>query len=383
MKSWTRPLFPWISPDVSPRITARGRIALTLGLTALATGALVLQPLLIGIGLAVLILLFLAAPCAALNVEGLAYRRLLPASLYAEEPVDMELEIVNLKQHIGSWHLLVHDETLAHPEPILFAVARPGQRLRRVHDTRFARRGVYRGMLCRVTSDFPLGLFQAEKLLITGETFTVYPQPKPQRELAQWLEAGSGLGGFGRNAAADIAGEFRAMREYRQGDQAKMISWPFSARFQTLIVRETERPTPRTLSIVFHGYQAPHTFLTPRSFEISMQLLSGLFIQLYQHGIRVAFTSTFMNWHRIQVTHDATGLAAAMTKLATAEMPREPSLAPLIQALRDEAALSEGVIAVSNSPLRYWVDALPRVAAPLLCLDSLHARLIQSVGVNP
>lgn len=107
---------------------------------------------------------------------------------------------------------------------------------------RFVRRGVYPLESLTLATDFPFGLFRKEREVPLPGELVIWPRvdrPIPETAL-----------GLGRDASIDVAspvaaagprGEFRSLREYRFGDDARDIHWRTSARLRQPVVREYDQ----------------------------------------------------------------------------------------------------------------------------------------------
>jgi uncharacterized protein (DUF58 family) len=88
-----------------------------------------------------------------------------------------------------------------------------------------------------VATRFPFGLFVKRRDLDAPPVVTVYPALHPVRDTGPSGDPGQGDAGAGRRARA---GEFFGLREYRDGDDARRISWRASARLGRPVIREHE-----------------------------------------------------------------------------------------------------------------------------------------------
>lgn len=116
------------------------------------------------------------------------------------------------------------------------------------------RRGWFRPGRCRLSTDYPLGLFRIWSWVHPNAEFLVYAAPEtPSPPLPEGLSreedpvrAGSG---------EDEAG----LRDYRVTDPPRLIAWKASARHDSLLVRDTERRSDDALVLDFdsmHGLDA-------------------------------------------------------------------------------------------------------------------------------
>lgn len=102
-------------------------------------------------------------------------------------------------------------------------------------------RGVYRVRGARIVSSWPLGLWKARRAVPAPEEIVVYPAP-----LALATSRGPG-GGVGE--LYDLLGAAQGflqpseLREYRPGDELRLVHWKASARRGSLVIKEWEGGT--------------------------------------------------------------------------------------------------------------------------------------------
>ena len=194
----------------------------------------------------------LGLPLMFINMVGLRVQRKAPAAAVDGEDLVVALAFRRRWRLPGSFGLVVSD--LASPPG---ALQIPQLRLLRVgsrgsEDVEYTvsnpRRGIYRWQAVRVTSAFPLGVTSLCRDLHAGGRLVVYPR------LGAIRRPLFNEGDFGerrterRSAIRDPLSEFRTLREYRSGDNPRLIHWKTSARQRKLFVREFE---PRSRPDIF------------------------------------------------------------------------------------------------------------------------------------
>jgi uncharacterized protein (DUF58 family) len=103
-------------------------------------------------------------------------------------------------------------------------------------------RGVHRVRHARVVSSWPLGLWKARRAMPSPAEVVVYPAP-----LALATSRGGGGGGVGE--LYDLLGAAQGflqpsdLREYRPGDELRLVHWKASARRGSLVIKEWEGGT--------------------------------------------------------------------------------------------------------------------------------------------
>lgn len=102
-------------------------------------------------------------------------------------------------------------------------------------------RGLYRVRAARIASTWPLGLWKARRAIAAPAEVVVYPAPLA---LATSRGAGGGVGEL-----YDMLGSAHGflqpseLREYRPGDELRLVHWKASARRGTLVIKEWEGGT--------------------------------------------------------------------------------------------------------------------------------------------
>lgn len=102
-------------------------------------------------------------------------------------------------------------------------------------------RGLYRVRAARLSSTWPLGLWKARRAIPGPLEVIVYPAPTA---LATSRGAGGGVGElYDMLGAAHGFLQPSELREYRPGDELRLVHWKASARRGTLVIKEWEGGT--------------------------------------------------------------------------------------------------------------------------------------------
>jgi uncharacterized protein (DUF58 family) len=330
-----------------------------------------------------LFLVLLVIPIAALNMRGVKFSHAIPDQVYRNEEFEVSLNLGRKGGLLDCYDVSIRDSIFregTEKDVCHFPNVRPSESTLRSLPARMKRRGIFSGFEFMLVSRFPLGLAVSTKTGRLNDSIIVYPAPRLPLKIRRLLEAGVGTGRTHSRSPSDMTGDFKAMREYRTGDHVKRISWPFSARFQTLIVREYEHPCLERVSIFFHSYEPLGVVLSRRSFEKSLQLLSGLFSYFGENFIPFDFTASFNGWRTVQVPPDRAAHREVHTLLATARMTAARELDDLVAALGRRADTDVPVLVVSNAPVRLWRSAVSDSAARVFMMDNSAAGTFVSRG---
>src|SRR5690606_7460081 len=104
---------------------------------------------------------------------------------------------------------------------------------------RFSRRGVYALGTITLSTGFPFGLFLKERDFEQPGELVVWPRADRAVRLPPAGRAARGTGAVTASGRG-VRGEYRALRDYRRGDDTRDIHWRTSARRPAPVVREFE-----------------------------------------------------------------------------------------------------------------------------------------------
>ena len=117
-------------------------------------------------------------------------------------------------------------------------------------ETAFPARGRERLPALRVTTRFPFGLFAKSAPVAVGAEIVVYPALRPVTPDA-WRRAQGAV--FTSPRRTGHGHGLRNLREYRAGDDPRLIHWRLSAKRRELVVRELEEETALDARLVLVG----------------------------------------------------------------------------------------------------------------------------------
>lgn len=138
---------------------------------------------------------------------------------------------------------------------------------------------------------FPFALFEKTRKFEAPATITVLPAPTDAHEWIGQLESRWGDTAKNRRGRGE---EFYGLREYRPGEDQRLIHWKSTARRGEPVVRETEARQRRALLIVFDNrapVDEPSADHRER-FEEGIRHLAGLAHALRRRGYRLQLATT-------------------------------------------------------------------------------------------
>lgn len=184
-----------------------------------------------------------------MSMRGLGLSLRIPEEVFAGRAALFAVVVVNGKRHLPSYSL-----ALAAPGHGEIARYLPRLRAREERlvawEATFPSRGRQRLPALRVTTRFPFGLFSKSAPVAVDAEILVYPAIRPVPTDA-WRRAHGAV--FTSPRRAGRGHGLRNLREYRAGDDPRLIHWRLSAKRRALVVRELEEETAHDARLVLVG----------------------------------------------------------------------------------------------------------------------------------
>lgn len=216
--------------------------ALALGFAAMNTG----NNLLYLLASLLLALIVVSGMLSEQSMRRLRLRAVVPEEIYAGRPALLGVRVTNGKRWLPSYSV-----TLRTGDRRLYVDRlAAGEQILLTWECAFTARGRTRLPGVRVTTRFPFGLFVKTSRTMLEEEAIVFPAVRPVGDAGRRRPtASSGRALHRRGRGHDLYN----LREYRPGDDRRLIHWRSTARAGTLIVRELEAETAAATRIVLVG----------------------------------------------------------------------------------------------------------------------------------
>lgn len=177
-------------------------------------------------------------------IRGLHVERRIPRAVTVGHDLRLTYDVTNSKRHLPS--LAVEISEVGLPDAAFLPHVAPGGHATTRSVNSFVRRGIYPLSTVTLSTGFPFGLFRKERdLRVPGEV-VVWPRTDRRVRLPAPGAGRVPMMGPSVRGAAGARGEYRSLREYRIGDDARDIHWRSSARMREPVVREYERDGAET-----------------------------------------------------------------------------------------------------------------------------------------
>ena len=232
---------------------------------------------------------------ALLGLSGLISRRNLrklsidfgaAPEVYAGQKFSIPLTVTNDDRIFPKRFVLVSGVEAA--EPLLVLSLGRREVLEERAFFQFERRGLHQVPFLRISSVFPLGLFDKAMRLAVRLEVLVFPKIAP---VAESLYFDRGRVGDELTRKAGWSHELRSLRPFRTGDDPRSIHWKRSARTGDLVFMERQAEAGRRLAIFFDNAFGELGKGTDERFESMVSEAASLAVHYLDQGFEVALTT--------------------------------------------------------------------------------------------
>jgi len=275
----------------------------------------------------------------------------LPEHIFAGDESTITFTVENEKRHIGTLGLMVRAEWLAgdgEEDGLSFISRLPprGKRLMTYRRT-FKERGRHVLTPPIISTQFPFGLVETSLEPTGGREVIVFPRLGTINDEALMRAAGQGASWFQAASRKAAMGDFRSLRQYRDGDSVYHIHWRTSARMRQLYVKEFERAESQNILILLDAFLPPAPASVTRRqrerFEKALSFTATFARLLLEHNVFYAFASYCPDLVQIPYDVGPGHFYAVLEALATATTSEVHGLDDLVKAL-DVRDLARGRI---------------------------------------
>lgn len=220
------------------RFTREGKVFLALtfgaGVAAVNTGNNLLY-LVLGLMLSTLVV---SGILSEQTLRKLRVGRRLPRRAFAGEPCLVEIVLHNRKRRLPSYAITVRSANQAEPPLAHFLKVEPHVQQTRSHRFVPPRRGMVAMGSLHVVTRFPFGLVEKGRRVPMDDAVLAYPALVP---VADTTVTGASDRAESASEAVGVGSEVAGLREYRSGDEARVIHWRRTAALGRVVVRERHR----------------------------------------------------------------------------------------------------------------------------------------------
>jgi uncharacterized protein (DUF58 family) len=215
----------------------------------------------------------------------LEIRRQAPRGVTVEHPIRITYHVSNRKFLFPTLAVSLIEEGL--PEPAFIGRVGAGDSVVVGSENHFVQRGVYPLEILTLSTSFPFGLFTKERDVPLPGELVIWP--KSDRPVRLPSPAGARAGhqfSDSSGGAPGARGEYRGLREYRAGDDARDIHWRSTAKTGTPVLKEYDRDATDIVRICLDTRGEPGG-----AAEVAIEVAASVAAQAYRAGRRFGITT--------------------------------------------------------------------------------------------
>ena len=221
------------------------------------------------------------------------------------------------------------------------------------------RRGVFQIGEIEIISQDPFGLFKLHRRFLTSEEFVVFPRTEPLPNLNPIL---ANLPSDNRVTlrSEQITTDSAAIRAYKPGDSLRRIHWPYTARMNTLMVKEFESGISSDSWIIMDMHNLTHTGNDPsdNTEELTVTIGASLINRLHGLSIPVGLAANAEADYTFRPDRNPDQIRKLMHSLATMKSAGRINLERFIYNLEPHFSNYSSLIVITPSANTGWVSAL-------------------------
>ena len=227
-------------------------------------------------------------------------------------------------------------------------------------DTYLSRRGLYRVGQVEVVGQDPLGIFRFRRLFGKPEPFIVFPATEPLPDMDLRL---ANLPSESRtsHSVSQITTDVSSVREYVHGDSFRRIHWPYTARMNTLMVKEFDLGQSADAWVLLDMQRSSHSSSNDDSDnteELGVTIAASLISRLVELSMPVGLASNSDNTYIFRPDSSPEHQGRLFESLAQMRANGNVSLERYLYDMRNQLSRFNTLTVITPSARSDWVPAL-------------------------
>ena len=229
-------------------------------------------------------------------------------------------------------------------------------------ETYLSRRGAFTVGQVEVTSQDPFGMFRLKRRFLEPKEYIVLPAAEPLPNLDPRL---ANLPADSRvNRRTDnITPDTSTVREYSYGDSYRRIHWPYTARMNTLMVKEFDMGISAESWVLLDMYRSSHVSLddAENTEELAVTTAASLISRLTELSMSVGLAANGQQMYIQRPDSSPAQAGRLMEALATVRALGNVTLERFIYDLRPHLTRFNTLTVITPSRRTEWIAALSNV----------------------
>ena len=229
-------------------------------------------------------------------------------------------------------------------------------------ETYLSRRGAFTVGQVEVTSQDPFGMFRLKRRFLEPKEYIVLPAAEPLPNLDPRLAnlpADSRVNRRTNNITPDTS----TVREYSYGDSYRRIHWPYTARMNTLMVKEFDMGISAESWVLLDMYRSSHVSLddAENTEELAVTTAASLISRLTELSMSVGLAASGQQMYIQRPDSSPAQAGLLMESLATVRALGNVTLERFIYDLRPHLTRFNTLTVITPSRRTEWISALSNV----------------------
>ena len=225
-------------------------------------------------------------------------------------------------------------------------------------ETYLTRRGVFHTGQVKVISQDPFGLFTLSRSFLQAQDYLVVPATEPLPDLHPKL---AGLPADSRSTRHwdQVTTDVSSVREYSYGDSYRRIHWPYTARMNSLMVKEFDMGISAENWVVLDMQGGIHYGEPPdNTEELAVTVAASLISRMFELSMPVGLAANGDLEYLFRPDSSPESLGRLMEALAAVKAEGRTSIERFLYELRPNLSKYNTLTLVTSSCDTAWVPAL-------------------------
>lgn len=228
--------------------------------------------------------------------------------------------------------------------------------------TYLSRRGIYKTGQLEVTSQDPFGLFRLSRRFLEPQEYVVFPAALPLPNLDPRI---ANLPSDSRvtRRSDHITPDSSAVREYSPGDSFRSIHWRYTARMNTLMVKEFDIGMSAEAWVLLDMYRSSHVGedAEDNTEEMAVTIAASIINRLLELSMPAGLAANAEQTYVFRPDSSPSQLGRLMEPLATMRATGNVTLARFLYDLRPHLTRFNSLTVITPSRHSEWIQPLQRL----------------------
>lgn len=243
------------------------------------------------------------------------------------------------------------------------------------------RRGLYRLNNYQISTSFPFGFIKRALTRHQQDSVLIYPPVGKMSPRFLSLCRSADRSGTDLRPRRNGSDEFYGVREFREGENPRLIYWKRSARTGTLVSKEMAQISPPRLMILVDTFQATGSMAELALIERCVAMASSLASYALDSGMAVGFCAWANGWLLLEPQRGKRHCRDVLAGLACLPANKTESADPLLR--QAKSLLRHGVTPVLFTPRPMSVGLADQARSNLVVINAGSPQGQSSFAFDP